>query len=267
MLNLDHLKRKRHFMSLRQPWRFLRIILFAVFTNFSIFPATAQLWHENARDGGGCRYLTSSPISIQTEFASKSFFRGVPRIGSSAALGGGLEISALGWSGGMNWLESTGDGGGEGTAFFGYSYPLGSFDLSAGLYGTWVNNSRFDDTLEAYVSIASDPLWLGISPSFTYYLRLDEARGGYGELKLTRLWTLANDKLDIAPYALFSFGDYYTSSYSANHSELGIGAAYHVNDHLSIGLSTALISAFNDAESLSGHSTDGQFNLSVRYRF
>jgi hypothetical protein len=202
-----------------------------------------------------------------TSFTNQLFWRGVPRIGNSPALGGGLELSALGWSSGINWMESTGSNGGEGTAFLGYSYPLGPVDLSAGLYGTWLNKSRFDDTLEAYLSITADPLWLGISPSFTYYFRLDEANAGFGELKLTRLWTVAKAKLDLAPYALFGFGDYYSSAYSANHFEAGIGAAYHVNDHISIGVSAALITPFNDAAKLSGQSAAGQINLSFRYHY
>ena len=206
-------------------------------------------------------------LSIHTDFSSKQIFRGVPLIGSSPALGGGLELSALGWSGGVNWMESTGGDGGEGTAFLGYSYPLGLVDIVAGLYGTWLTNSRFDDTLEAFLSITADPLCLGLSPSFTYYIRLDEARGGYGELKLTRLWTLANDKLDLAPYTLFGFGDYYSSAYAANHLEGGIGASYEVNGHWSLGLSAALVTAFNDTEKRSGQSMDGQINLSCQHRF
>jgi hypothetical protein len=206
-------------------------------------------------------------LSIHTDFTSKQFFRGVPRIGSSPALGGALALSALGWSTGINWMTSTGGGGGEGIAFLDYSYPLGPVDLSAGLYGTWLTDSRFDDTLEAYLSVTSDPLLFGISSSVTYYFRLDEAKGGYGEVKLTRLWTVANDKIDLAPYTLFGFGDYYSSSYSANHFEAGIGAAYYFNDHVKLGLSVALIAPFDDAEKLSSRSVDGQITLSMRYQF
>jgi hypothetical protein len=124
---------------------------------------------------------------VLTSVDTKYFVRGVPRIGNGPALGAGANISELGWSGGGTWKQSVSGAGGDGTAYLGYHYLIGSTSIGSGLSGNLLTNHRFRDALEAYLQVISGPLLLGICPGATFYCGLTDGLRTYGELKFSRL--------------------------------------------------------------------------------
>ena len=204
-------------------------------------------------------------VSWHTTFESRHYFRGVERIGRDPVVGTTMEYGSEGWIGGFSWFNVAEENRAESSAFLGYSYALGNFDLSAGLARNWAQENRRRDPAELFIDLKADPLVWGVSPSARYYLRLDRDHWSYGEVSLDRSFSL-HEADDISVYMLLGFGDLYSRAYRLNHAECGVRTRTSISEDWSLGLSGGAIIPLDSVRAFSGNSKTGGFvALSVQW--
>lgn len=206
-------------------------------------------------------------LNLMSAFQTKYFFRGVPTLGNAPVFSSELTASTLGWSADVSLATSLKNGNTQISGFLDYSYGIGIADLSAGVNGRWDTAAIGPNTVELNFKIQGHAILWGIAPSLVQYFRISGGGIGYGEIELSRP-TLVRQGVEVIPYAVFGYGDYYSSSYTANHFQTGVDVYYRLTKECSLDVFGAVVVPFRGAQAVNRDaSTDGYFGLGLRVHF
>ncbi len=207
-------------------------------------------------------HLASAAILFEISALDRGvrIFKALPSFSAHA------DYSARGFSADVAVKDSLDGPGSQFGGSFSYSYPIKWFDLSFGVAPVWRHATKLPDRTDLFVETKFKPIQ-GIVPSIGYYLNVNGQTSQYTELKLAFPYEF-NDRFRISSYWKWGFGDIYTPSWTATHSEFGVDTNYKLSKRIDLLAYAGMSIPFDGVKRFSGKTDpEGFLGLGLRYRY
>jgi hypothetical protein len=194
-------------------------------------------------------------------------FRGIRPTATEQAFTLAGEYSALGWSFGFLESIATDANSSQTEVFAAYSYPLGWVEISSGLQ-TFLNfDTGLRDSLELFLEARTEPIY-GFNFFLGQYFELTHGLRSYTEFKVSRRIDTVPNRFAFEPYALISFGNYNTDTYTFNHAQIGLDSEWTFSERASLGLYGGVVIPMAGVEGRTrGNSPQALAGFRLTYRF